>query len=178
MNFTICQGLRWLRDLRVCLQCGRPGFDPWVGKVPWRRKWQLTRVFLPGESCGRRSLEGYSPQGRRESDTTERLHFHFHFNGPNIHGLTCTSNNLVKCVQPKTFLADQAPGCQKGRVLFHNNVEGKERRLRPTQSFATPGHGSQLFPRRRYGSDGTWNLRLQGCNCRVNHWEQHYFPVL
>ena len=35
------------------LQCGRPGFDPWVGKIPWRRKWQPTPVFLPGTSHGR-----------------------------------------------------------------------------------------------------------------------------
>ena len=41
----------------------------------WRRKWQPTPVFLPGESHGRRSLVGYSPQGGKESDTTERLHF-------------------------------------------------------------------------------------------------------
>ena len=62
-----------------CLQCGRPGFDPWVGKIPWRRKWQPTPVFLPGESHGQRSLVGYSPQGLKELDTTERLHFHFHY---------------------------------------------------------------------------------------------------
>ena len=36
-------------------------FYPWVGKIPWRRAWQPTPVFLPGESHGRRSLEGYSP---------------------------------------------------------------------------------------------------------------------
>ena len=46
-------------------------FDPWVGKIPWRRAWQPTPVFLPGESHGQRSLEGYSPQGHKESDTTE-----------------------------------------------------------------------------------------------------------
>ena len=61
----------------VRLQCGRPGFDPWVRKIPCRRKWRPTPVFLPGESHGRRSLVGYSPWGRKESDTTERLHFHF-----------------------------------------------------------------------------------------------------
>ena len=61
-----------------CLQCKRPGFHPWVGKIPWRRKWQPTPVLLPGKSHWRRSLVGYSPQGRKESDTTERLHFHFH----------------------------------------------------------------------------------------------------
>ena len=52
-------------------------FDPWVGKIPWRRKWQPTPVFLPGKSHGWRSLVGYSPWGHKESDTTERLHFHF-----------------------------------------------------------------------------------------------------
>ena len=57
------------------LQCWRPGFDPWVGKIPWRRKWQSTPVLLPGKSHGLRSLVGYSPWGCKESDTTERLDF-------------------------------------------------------------------------------------------------------
>ena len=47
--------------LRICLQCRGCGFDPWVGKSPWRRAWQPTPVFLPGESHGRRNLAGYSP---------------------------------------------------------------------------------------------------------------------
>ena len=62
-----------------CLRHRRPRFDPWVEKISWRRKWQPTPVFLPGESRGWRSLVGYSPRGRKESDTTERLHFHFHY---------------------------------------------------------------------------------------------------
>ena len=49
-------------------------YDLWVWKIPWRRKWQPTPVFLPGESHGQRRLVGYSPRGRKESDTTERLH--------------------------------------------------------------------------------------------------------
>ena len=71
------QGSSWLRDWtcvskvfprssiskRVCLQCRRPGFDSWVRKMPWRRKWQPTPVFLPGESHGQRSLAGYSLWG-------------------------------------------------------------------------------------------------------------------
>ena len=48
----------------------------WVGRIPWRRKWQPTPVFLPGESHGQRTLIGYSPWGCKESDMTERLHFH------------------------------------------------------------------------------------------------------
>ena len=58
-----------------CLQCGRPGFDPLVRKIFWRRKWQPTPVPLPGKSHGRRSVVGYSPWHHKESDTTERLHF-------------------------------------------------------------------------------------------------------
>ena len=61
----------------VCLQCRRPGFDPWVGKIPWRRKWQPTPLLLPGKSHGQRSLVGYSPWGHKESDTTEGLYFHW-----------------------------------------------------------------------------------------------------
>ena len=49
----------WLSWLRICLQCRRPGFDPWIGNIPWRGKWQLTPVFLPGEYHGQRSLAGY-----------------------------------------------------------------------------------------------------------------------
>ena len=55
-----------------------PKFDPWVGKISWRRKWQPTPVFLPGESHGQGSLAGYSPWVPKELDTTEQLHFHFH----------------------------------------------------------------------------------------------------
>ena len=63
----------------VCLQCGRPGFSPWVRKIPWRRKWQPTPGFLPGKSHGQRSLVGYSPRGPKESDTTEQLHNNYYY---------------------------------------------------------------------------------------------------
>ena len=63
----------------VRLQCGRPGFNPWVETISWRRKWQPTPVFLPGKSHGWRNLVGCSPWGCKESDTTEWLHFHFSF---------------------------------------------------------------------------------------------------
>ena len=52
---------------------GDQGSDPWVGKIPWRRAWQPTPVFLPGEAHGQRRLEGCSPWGQKESDTTEQL---------------------------------------------------------------------------------------------------------
>ena len=50
-----------------CRICKRCGFDPWVGQIPWRKGWQPTPVFLPGESHGWRILAGYSPWGRKES---------------------------------------------------------------------------------------------------------------
>ena len=46
-------------------------FDSWVGKIPWRRAWQPTPVFLPGASHGQRSLVGYRPQGLKESEMTK-----------------------------------------------------------------------------------------------------------
>ena len=49
------------------------GFFPWVGKIPWRREWLPTPVFLPGEFHGQRNLTGYSPWSHKESDTTEQL---------------------------------------------------------------------------------------------------------
>ena len=52
---------------------GRPGFNPWVGKIPWRREWLPTPVFWPGELHGQRSLAADSPWGRKESDTTKWL---------------------------------------------------------------------------------------------------------
>ena len=46
-------------------------FDSWVGKIPWRRKWQSTPALLPGKSHGHGSLVGYSPWGHRELDVSE-----------------------------------------------------------------------------------------------------------
>ena len=58
---------------KICLLRGRPRFNPWIGKIPWRRKWLPTPVFLPGEFHGQRNLVGYSPWGCKELDTTEQL---------------------------------------------------------------------------------------------------------
>ena len=68
-----CLYSSWLRWPRICLWCRKPGFNPWVRKIPQRRKWLPTPVFLPGGVCGQRSLVGYSPQGGREVDAPEQL---------------------------------------------------------------------------------------------------------
>ena len=51
----------------------RCGFDPWVGKIPWNRRWQPTPVSLPGKAHGQWSLAGYSPWAFKESDKTEHI---------------------------------------------------------------------------------------------------------
>ena len=69
----------WLSGKESTCQCRRhriSGFNPWVGKIPWRRKWQPTLVFLPAKSHGQRSLAGYSPWGRKELDMTEYAQTH------------------------------------------------------------------------------------------------------
>ena len=72
-NYKLCSFVcTWAslvaQTVRIHLQCGRPRFDPWVGKIPWRRRRQPAPVFLPGNLRGQRSLAGC-----RESDRTERL---------------------------------------------------------------------------------------------------------
>ena len=59
----------WLSGKESTCQWRWPRFDPWVRKIPWRRKWQPTPVFLPGKSHGQRDLEGCSPWGLKKSQT-------------------------------------------------------------------------------------------------------------
>ena len=83
---SVMDGAQRLKHLPTMRETG---FDPWVGKIPWRRKWQPASVLLPGESHRRRSLVGYSSWGRKESVTAERLHFHFTLRT----GCTCSSHS-------------------------------------------------------------------------------------
>ena len=68
-------------------------FDPWAGKIPWRRKSQLIPVFLPGEFHEQRGLVGYSPWGHKESDMTEGLNTHTHIH---THTHTHTHTTSIK----------------------------------------------------------------------------------
>ena len=62
---------RWHRGKESACQCWGHGFDIWVGKIPWSRKWQPTPEFLPGKSHRQKSLAGYSPWGGKESNRME-----------------------------------------------------------------------------------------------------------
>ena len=72
-----CSGAGGKEPVCQCRRHKRHRLDPWVGKIPWRRKWQPTPVFLPGESHGQWSLAGYTLWGRKESDVTE-VTYHAH----------------------------------------------------------------------------------------------------
>ena len=56
-----------------CKRCSRCRLDSWIRKIPWRRKWQSTPLFLSGKSQGQRRLEDYSPPGCKESGVTEQM---------------------------------------------------------------------------------------------------------
>ena len=77
--YLFCCGFpRWHGGKESTCQCRRGGFSPRVGKVPWRKKWQLTPVLLPGQSRGQRRLADYSRWGHKEWDTIEWLSTHTH----------------------------------------------------------------------------------------------------
>ena len=76
LNICDREGLpTWLSGKESTCQCRRSGFDPWVRKIPWSRKWQQTPVFLPRKFHGQRN---YSPWSHKELDTTERLSTNIH----------------------------------------------------------------------------------------------------
>ena len=78
-NIPLCIGS--LVAHRICLQYERPGFDPWVGKVPWRREWQLSLVISPREFHEQRSLVGLQSMGSQRAGNdwgTTHIHTHTH----------------------------------------------------------------------------------------------------
>ena len=84
--------------VRICLQCGRPGFDPWVGKIPWTRERLPTLVFWPGEFHGL-----YGPWGRKESDTTERLSLSLQVEHKNTRQTKLISFNTITMQQDSSM---------------------------------------------------------------------------
>ena len=77
MTHILCEAISGLRNREVMEVMTY--INNYWHLLNWRRQWHPTPVLLPGKSHGRRSPVGCSPWGRKELDTTERLHFHFHF---------------------------------------------------------------------------------------------------
>ena len=67
--------IMWLTGKEFACWCRRCEFDPCAGKIPWRRKWQPTPVFLPGKPHGQKSLAGYSPRGHRVGHDWAHIHW-------------------------------------------------------------------------------------------------------
>ena len=94
---------KWLNGKESACQGRRCGFDPWVGKIPWGRKWQPTPVFLPEKSHGQKSLEGYSLRGRKSDYTT-----HHPALGPSCPSCVCSQEiflNFTLLFSPCTELS-------------------------------------------------------------------------
>ena len=68
---TYMKLLWWLSGKEPTCHYRRCGFNPWVGKIPWRRTWQPASVFLPGKSYWQRSLAGYSPEGCKQTQVKQ-----------------------------------------------------------------------------------------------------------
>ena len=93
-----------------CRRHKRCRFDPWVRKIPWRRR--SISVFLPGESHGQRSLAGYRPQSCKESDTTEATqHTHAHMQTANIVLATHSVSPINTCQHPSDHTAQEWHMC-------------------------------------------------------------------
>ena len=122
----------WLRWWRIHLQCGIPRFDPWVGKIPWRREQLPTPVFWPGELHGQRSLAGYSPWGCRVGWLSD-----FHFTSSPNSGLdtgipdpglyTRIKGNfrILPCLK-KAVDRIQDPGPKITKVILKHTVDGMD----------------------------------------------------
>ena len=115
----------WLSSNEPACQWRSYGFDPWIGKVPWRREWQPTLVFLPGKSHGQRKLVIYRPWGCKRAGhnwVTKTTTTTYKF----IHKV------LVQCyiffLKFKLFVKHK--GCGQGSSRWNaSSMEAKEQRL-------------------------------------------------
>ena len=101
-------------------ECGIRGFNPWVGKIPWRRKWQPTPIFLPGKFHGWRSLAGYSPWRCKKLDTTERT--------CPIHNST-TERQINQFKNEQKIWIDISPKIQNGQQIYEKILPSDTREM-------------------------------------------------
>ena len=108
----------------LCRRFKRHRFDPWFRKIPWRRKWQPTPVFLPGKFHRQRShtLMGHSPWGCKESDRTEHTQAHIH-----------TQRAVVLWKQWQTTAR-----CKWKEILFQHRFKLQHPSVSPREGFANP----------------------------------------
>ena len=119
----------WLSQERIHLQCRRPGFNPWVRNIPWRRKWLPAQVVFPRESHGQKSLLGYSSQGCKVLNMTEWLSMH-----TRIYKLpTRESLQIYRHIQIESQRMKKAISWKKkkkaGVAILHNKIDFETKTL-------------------------------------------------
>ena len=95
----------WLSGKECACQCRRHTFNPWIQKIPWRRKWQPTPVFMPRKSHGQWSLTGYSPRCRRRA-------------GHDLAMEQQTSNNTSQWYHDSVFILGNRSNTHSTQLLF------------------------------------------------------------
>ena len=115
-----------------CRRHKRHGFSPWVGKIPWRRAWQPTSIFLPGEFHGQKSLVAYSPWCHKQLDMTEAAeHAHIvilwkqgYFNGDviKIWWLVNLAKKSVSLTWRGAWVAPGKHWGAKGRIKYREQI--------------------------------------------------------
>ena len=122
---------RWYRGKESACQCRnhrRCEFNPWVRKIPWRRDWLPTPVFLPGKSLGQRILMGHSTQGHKESDRTE-------------HTCAVASSVQFSSVAPSCpTLCDPMDCSTPGLLLHHQLLELAQTHIHRVNDAIQPSH--------------------------------------
>ena len=175
-------------ESRVCLQCRRPGFNPWVRMIPRRRKWQPNPVFLPGKSYGWRSLAGYSPWGCKELDTTQRLNSNNNDGDDDKHflkQLLCQALSLALYTYESVHTSSNPDRNLRGRNYYHPHFTCWKLMHRNFQSFAKDTHlviGRHAIWTKIYLKLCTWVnschkrcLRIKITNFLVSSEEREFF---
>ena len=106
----------------------RLGFNPWVRKIPWSRKWQPTLIFLPGKFHGQRRLAGCSPGGCQESDTTEYAH------------IDLCSIQFISVTQSCPTLCDPMDSIMPGFPVHHRLPELAQTHVHQVSDAIQPSH--------------------------------------
>jgi len=123
-NNKFCYRLPWWLSCEICLQCRRPRFNSWVKKIPWRRAWLPTPVFLPGEFHGWRSLASYISWGCKESNMTEPVTLSFCYKASQVVWVVKSLPANAGDVRDLGLIpgSGRSPGGEVGNPLQYSNI--------------------------------------------------------